>query len=253
MKLAISGKGGAGKTTLTALLCLSFASEGKKVLAIDADPTANLAGTLNFPDPEKIIPVIAMSNLIEERTGAKPGTSGSVFKLNPKVDDIPEKYSYAHNGIKFMVLGAIRNAGAGCACPENTFLKSLLQHLVLERDEVVIVDMEAGIEHLGRGTLAGIDALVIVVEPGRKSLDVANRVFALAKQLGLKKICFVANKVRNDEDLAFISKNLPEKQPLSGSLPYSTELLETDRGMPLQTAFKSFSESIKAIINKLGT
>ncbi len=155
MKLAVSGKGGVGKTLLVSLLSKIFTESGYSVLAIDADPNTNLAATLGFPEPEKITPISEMKDLIEERTGVQPGKTAPFFKLNPKVDDIPEKYALERNGIKLMVMGRMKKGGAGCYCPENALLQALVTHLLLASDEVVILDMEAGIEHLGRATAKG--------------------------------------------------------------------------------------------------
>ena len=184
MKIAISGKGGVGKTLLAAFLAQTFASNGYSVIAIDADPDANLAATLGFPNPEKITPISELSDLIEERVGVRPGTSGSFFKLNPKVDDLPENYSVKMDGIRIMSIGRIKRGGTGCYCPEGALLQALLSHLLLQRDEVVILDMEAGIEHLGRGTVEAVDQLIIVVEPGRRSLETAQTINKLAQDLG---------------------------------------------------------------------
>ncbi len=172
MKIAISGKGGVGKTLLASLLSKTFAESGYSVIAIDADPAANLAATLGFPHPEEITPISEMKELIEERTGARPGESAPYFKLNPKVDDIPEKYAQKHNGIRLMRMGGIKGGGSGCYCAENTRVKALISHLLMARNEVVIMDMTAGIEHLGRATARAVDQLIVVVEPGQLHLRV---------------------------------------------------------------------------------
>jgi CO dehydrogenase maturation factor len=181
MKLAISGKGGVGKTLLAALLTREFARNKYKVLAIDADPDTNLAAALGFPHPEEITPISEMKELIEERTGSKGGQPGSLFKLNPKVDDIPEKYAQSQDGIRLMVMGKLKKGGSGCYCSENTLLQSLMTHLLVARNEVVILDMAAGIEHLTRATARAVDALIVVVEPGSKSIDTALRVKTRAR------------------------------------------------------------------------
>src|SRR3990172_2593128 len=212
MKLAITGKGGVGKTTLSSVLSRLYAAEGRRVIAVDADPDANLAAALGITKEEtaKIRPIAEITELIEERTGAKPGTSGGIFKLNPKVDDIPEEFGYRFNNIVLLITGKSKEAASGCYCPENVFLIRLLRHLVVNRDEIVIVDMEAGIEHLTRGTTEAVDAFIVVVEPGQRSIQTANTVKELAKGLGVRKVFVVANKVRGEEDINFIRKLLPD-------------------------------------------
>lgn len=227
MKIAIGGKGGVGKTLLAALLSKSFAGSGYSVIAIDADPDGNLAATLGFPHPERIVPISEMSDLIEERTGAKPGKSGGFFKLNPKVDDLPDEYSQEHGGIKLMVMGRLKRGGSGCYCPENALLRALVTHLLLARDEVVILDMEAGIEHLGRATAKAVDRLIIVVEPGRRSVDSAYRVCKLAKDIALENIAVVGNKVRSPEDREFLISSLAGFEFL-GFIPYDQAIVDAD-------------------------
>src|SRR4030043_625647 len=205
MKIAITGKGGVGKTTLASLLSHIFAAEGKRVIAVDADPDANLASALGIPkdESEKIRPVADMAELIEERTGAKVGSMGGMFKLNPKVDDLPEGIGYHLNSIILLTMGKSKAAASGCYCPENALLRRLLSHLVIERSEVVIVDMEAGIEHLTRGIAVSVDAFIVVVEPGQRSMQTARAVFEMADKLDIQKVFVVANKVRGSEDLSF--------------------------------------------------
>jgi CO dehydrogenase maturation factor len=229
VKIAITGKGGVGKTTLSALLSYIFSSEGKKVIAVDADPDANLPQALGIsPDEsEGIRPIAEINELIEERTGAKPGTSGGIFKINPKVDDIPEGFGYRLDGITLLVMGKSKTAASGCYCPENALLRRLLKHLIVERDEVVIVDMEAGIEHLTRGTAEGVDAFIVVVEPGQRSLQTAGQVRSLSQGLGVEKIFVVANKVRDDNDISFI-KNAIGDMELAGTMSFSNDIMEAD-------------------------
>ena len=227
MKIAISGKGGVGKTLLASLLAKIFAESGYSVIAIDADPDANLATTLGFPHPEKITPISEMSDLIEERTGARPGQSAPYFKLNPKVDDIPEKYAVKQKGIRLMRMGRIKKGGTGCYCPENNLLKALLAHLLVARKEVVILDMDAGIEHLGRGTAGTVDKLIVVVEPGRRSIETAVNIEKLAAEIGLQHVAVVGNKVRNQSDREFLISSLPGFQFL-GFIPYDQAVVDAD-------------------------
>jgi CO dehydrogenase maturation factor len=231
MKIAITGKGGVGKTTLSSALARAFSEDGNKVLAVDADPDANLAQSLGIPQEviARIRPIAEMTDLVEERTGAKPGAGGSVFKLNPKVDDIPDDFSYNHKGIKLLVMGRAKSGGAGCYCPENVLLKSLVRHIILRRGEVVVLDMEAGIEHLTRGTSSAVDALIVVVEPGGRSVQTARQVQSLANDLGIGKVYVVGNKVRSADDREFIRKSLPGME-LLGFMSYSQEVIEADLG-----------------------
>ena len=227
MKLAVSGKGGVGKTTFAALLIRTLNEHGKHVLAIDADPDANLAAALGVPDADKIIPIAEMKELIFERTEAKPGSIGGFFKLNPKVDDLPDALSAKLGNIKLMRLGGVQKGGSGCICPESTLLRALVTHIVLARDEIVVMDMEAGIEHLGRATASAVDKLIVVVEPGRRSMDTAGHIQKLASEIGLKNIVMVGNKIRSPKDEAFLQKHLKDFEFL-GFIPYDDALIEAD-------------------------
>lgn len=229
MKIAITGKGGVGKTTLSSILSHLYAAEGRRVIAVDADPDANLAAALGVPREEaaKIRPIAEMADLIEERMGARPGKSGGVFKLNPRVDDIPDEVGYRLNNIVLLITGKSKEAASGCYCPENVFLRRLLKHLVVNRDEVVIADMEAGIEHLTRGTTEAVDAFIVVVEPGQRSIQTANTVKNLAKGLGVRNVFVVGNKVRSEEDLEFIRSQLTDVQ-LLGAIRFSHEIMQSD-------------------------
>lgn len=229
MKIAITGKGGVGKTTLSGLLARLYASDGKKVLAVDADPDANLASALGV-SPEraaKAIPLAEQSDMIEERTGSRPGAPGGMFSINPKVDDIPESYGLEHQGVRLLVMGKSKEAAAGCYCPEHVLLRRLISHLILRRDEVVILDMEAGIEHLTRGTASGVNAFIVVVEPGQRSLQTAHHVEGLAKGLGIKDVFIVGNKIRHDTDKEFIARHLPGMKIL-GFMSYADDTVKAD-------------------------
>jgi CO dehydrogenase maturation factor len=246
MKIAISGKGGVGKTLLSAFLAQIFAESGFSVIAIDADPDANLASTLGFADPDKITPISEMSDLIEERVGVRPGQSGSFFKLNPRVDDLPEEYSVRHDGIRLMVMGRIKRGGTGCYCPEGALLQALLSHLLLQRDEVVIMDMEAGIEHLSRGTTRAVDRLIIVVEPGRRSIETAQTIIKLARDLGVENPAIVGNKIRNEADRQFIRSSLPGMDIL-GFISYNQAI--TDADLADKSLFTASPETVAEVRN----
>jgi len=251
MKIAISGKGGVGKTLLAASLSQIFAGAGYSVIAIDADPDANLASTLGYPNPEEITPISELGDLIEERTGMKPGQSGAFFKLNPKVDDLPEDYSVKLDGIKLMVMGRIKRGGTGCYCPEGALLQALLSHLLIHRDEVVILDMEAGIEHLARGTAKSVDRLIVVVEPGRRSIETAGTIDRLARDLGMNKITVVGNKIRNKADEEFIMSSLSGFEFL-GFIPYDQAIVDADlTNRPILGASPRLKEEVKNIYDKL--
>ena len=251
MKIAITGKGGVGKTLLASSLARVFAESGYTVLAIDADPNANLAATLGFPHPEKIVPISEMKDLIAERTETQPGKIGAYFKLNPKVDDLPEKYWQELNGIKLMVMGRIKRGGSGCYCPENALLKALISHLLLARNEVIIMDMEAGIEHLGRATASAVDRLIIVVEPGRRSLETAHTIKGLAKDIEIRNMAVVGNKVRSQPDREFLISSLPDFEFL-GFIPYDQAIVDADLGnRPLLDASPQVTEEVKKIYRKL--
>jgi CO dehydrogenase maturation factor len=244
MKVAISGKGGVGKTLLTAHLAKIFAESGYSVLAIDADPSANLGATLGFPHPQEIVPISEMDALIEERTGARPGKLAPFFKLNPKVDDLPEKYWVEHKGIKLMVMGRIKKGGSGCYCPENALLQALVNHLLLQRNEVVILDMEAGVEHLGRATAKAVDKLIIVVEPGRRSIETAHAISKLAQDIGLHNIAVVGNKVRSQAEKEFLISSLSNFKFL-GFISYDQAVVDAD------LANVSVVDSSQQIINEV--
>jgi len=252
VKLAISGKGGVGKTTLAAVLARLFADDGQPVTAIDADLDSNLASALGVANADKIVPIVEMKDLIAERTEAGPRGYGKLFKLNPTVSDIPEKYGVRHKGVRLMVLGAPKRGGAGCACPENVFLKTLMNHLVLQRDETLIVDMEAGTEHLGRATCEAMDAMIVVVEPGRRSTAVAEHVQQMAKDIGVKRIFLVANKVRSPKDLETLREALPKGAPLLGSISFDEQLMTADlEGRPVDEVGGKLFDEVKVIRGEL--
>jgi CO dehydrogenase maturation factor len=251
MKLAVSGKGGVGKTTFSSLLARTMSDRGKTVLAIDADPDANLAAAIGIADADKVTPIADMKELIFERTGAKPGTIGGFFKLNPKVDDIPDTLSVKLDNIKLMRLGSVKKGGSGCLCPESTLLKALVTHVVLGRDEMVIMDMEAGIEHLGRATAQSVDKLIVVVEPGRRSIDTAEHIRRLASEIRLNQVAIVGNKIRGSKDEEFLRTHLPDFEFL-GFLPYDDTLIEADLSgtSPYDTP-STAKQVVEAIIDRL--
>jgi len=230
-KVAVAGKGGVGKTTVVGSLARIWARDGLRVLAVDADPAAHLHSVLEIPVDRLPGPISSELDMIEERTGARPGTaSGPFYKLNPRVDDIPERYSaVGADGVRLLVLGTIKSAGSGCFCPENAVLKGLLEHLILERDEAVLVDMEAGLEQFGRSTCRGVDMLLVVVGPGARSIDTAARISVLAEEMGVRRTRIVANGIvdgsQEDSVRAALSARSLE---LMSSLPYSEVVAQAD-------------------------
>lgn len=228
MKLAITGKGGVGKTTLASTLARLYADEGRTVLAADVDPDANLGLALGLSQEEvdAIVPISKMRGLAEERTGATG--PGKFYKLNPYVADIPDIYAKDINGVKLLVMGTVDVGGTGCVCPEHVMLKAVLSSLTYRKNDVVIMDMEAGLEHLGRGTAANMDQFIVVIEPGARSVQTYRNVKRLASDLGVKQVRVVANKVRDEADEEFVRRSIPPED-LLGMLHYNTEVIDADR------------------------
>jgi len=250
MKIAVSGKGGAGKTLVSGLLAWSFADDGYQVIAIDADPDANLATTLGFGPETGITPLSQLKELIKDRTSAGEGEAG-YFKLNPHVGDIPEKYSVQRDGIRLLVMGQVKKGGAGCYCPENSLLGSLMAHLILGRDEVVIMDMAAGIEHLNRGTARRVDILLVVTEPSRASIETTKRIQELARDIGLDNLTVVGNKIRSQTEKDFLVSALPGFQ-FSGFIPYDQAITNAEvHNGSLKSASPSINQAVKDIYRKL--
>ena len=246
-KIAVTGKGGVGKTTLTALMALRLAERGRKVLLVDADPNTTLAAALGFPSPDSIVPIADMKELISERMGARPGGTDVYFKLNPAVDDLPAKYCVEQNGLKLIVMGLVTRGGAGCKCAENVFLKALLSHILLGPTEDVLVDMEAGLEHLGRGTASAVDGLIVVVHPELRSIETLGRIRRLANDLGLKRCWPVANRVAGDGDRSFLFSKVPQDE-LIALVPYSETIVKAGRG---ESALRSVEPAVWRAIDSV--
>lgn len=227
MKVAVTGKGGVGKTTFASVLCRLYADEGRKVLAADVDPDANLGLALGLSEEEvnSIVPVSRMKELARERTAAN--ASNTFYKLNPEVSDLPDALSRDVNGVKLLVMGTVDTGGSGCVCPEHVLLKAILSNLVFRKDDVVVMDMEAGLEHLGRGTASMMDQFIAVIEPGARSVQTYTRIKGLARDIGITKVRVVANKVREKRDEEFIRSRIPDEDFL-GFIHYSPLVIEAD-------------------------
>ncbi len=246
MKIAVTGKGGVGKTTLASTLSSIF-SRKYKVFAIDADPDMNLASSLGIR--EEIIPISKMKDLIKDRTGAEPGSSfGEIFKINPKISDLPDSLSidYDPEGrLKLLVMGTVDKGGDGCICPASVLLKAMLRHMILKKDEIIILDMEAGIEHLGRKTAESVDIMIVVVEPGLKSLETARRIKKLAKDIGIKNLQAVINKVSSAAEEEFVQEKLKElKIEVLGSIPQDQSVVRADMEAKPLTAYDNSPASM---------
>jgi CO dehydrogenase maturation factor len=230
-----------------------LADRGKKVLAIDADPDSNLASAIGLPKEAlaKLLPIASMTSLIEERTGAKKGTFGSLLKLNPKVDDLPDAMGVTYQGVKLLLLGCIPQGGGGCFCPENVLLKNLVRHLLVQKEEAFIIDMEAGLEHLGRGSTGFVDALIIVVEPGQRAINTAKQIKKLGEDLHIKNMMIVGNKINSDQDRQIIEENLSEF-PVLGHMSFNPKILQADReGKSPYDMDEKIKEEVRTILEEL--
>ncbi len=222
MKIAVSGKGGAGKTTVAAGLVYLLARDGYTVYAVDADPDATLGLTLGFPPAElaRVTPLVELKEVIQEKSGG----SGAYFNLNPDVDDVIAAYSLSRGNIRLMLMGGVKQGGSACYCRENSFLNAVLNTL-LDKQEAVVLDMSAGIEHLTRGTAQGVDLIIVVAEPTRAGVKTAGLVCKLARELGIAGIKVLGNKIRREEEKEFIRRHLPG-ETIAGFLPYADKVWE---------------------------
>lgn len=251
LKVAFCGKGGVGKTTVAALFIRALAAEGRRVVAVDADPVPSLATALGFPQDLRPEPVSALHDLIDERTGAQPGW-GSLFRLNPRVDDLPERLGATRGNVRLLVMGTVEKGGSGCVCPASVMLKALVSHLLLAADEAVVMDMEAGVEHLGRGTAAAVDRMVVVVDPGQRSQEAARRIRGLAADLGVTSLGMVVNRVRSAAEVEGVRAALPELE-LLGAVPFDAAILDADRaGAPPYSELARMPAELASAIAAIG-
>jgi CO dehydrogenase maturation factor len=251
MKLAIVGKGGVGKTTLAAALSRHLAALRRSVIAVDADPDGNLAAALGVCEDRLPRPIAQMRDLVLERTEAKDEGAGLMFKINPKVDDIPQQFAVDADGVRLLVLGSVELGGKGCMCPESAVLKALMQHLLLRVPDDVILDMEAGLEHIGRASARGVEAMISVVEPGMRSVQTALRIHQLAKDIGIVRTFVVANKIRQPHELDVLRQAL-DGQAIIGTLPYNAELARADlEGRPLGMEDRAWADAVGHLVRAL--
>ncbi|MCP4453741.1 MAG: AAA family ATPase [Planctomycetes bacterium] len=243
LKIAVAGKGGVGKTTVSAVLAKLFSEDGLDVLAVDADPDANLCTAFGLSPDECPEPLINMKALIGERTGTGREAVGVYFKLNPRVSDLPEKHWHTVDGVKLLAMGGIEQAGSGCACAKGSFLKALLSHTMLQREEVVVVDLDAGVECMGRASILGIDALIVVVEPGSRSIETATNIASMAKELGVKLVAVIVNKVTSPAQLDVIREKL--QLPILTSIEYSPLIQQAD--LERKSVFQSDPNVVKRL------
>lgn len=252
MKLAVAGKGGVGKTFVTATLSRLLARDGYNVLAVDADPNINLGYSLGFPREiaDNITPLSDNYQLIEDKTGVKPdNTYGAVFNLTPKVDDIVDKYGVTGpDGVNLLVMGTVKGGGTGCMCGANTLLRVLIQHLLIQRGEFVIMDMVAGLEHIGRGTAKRMDLMLVVLEPRMKSIDTARRVLKLAEDINVKEVYGVGNKINSKKEEEFLEEKMSELGiKLLANIPYDKTIAEADMYGKSAMDYCPDADAVKAI------
>ncbi|MCW5199368.1 AAA family ATPase [Desulfobulbus sp. F1] len=248
MKIAVSGKGGVGKTTIMALLAGELRKQGREVLVIDADPSPHMAQTLGIGDTDNVRPIAEMGKLLAERAGKSQGSP--FYNLNPEVNDLLRDFMIEQDGIRLMILGAVQTAEGGCACPENHVLRKMLKKMLLTAKEVVLVDMEAGIEHLGRGTVAGVDCLLIVVIPSKSGVRTALKIKKMADDVRIPQVYFVGNLIQSADDRAFLSKELGE-EPIA-FFPDSSAVRQAERAeQPVITVSEGLEDAPHLLLTKL--
>jgi len=249
MKIAFTGKGGVGKTTVAGLLIRSLAKDNRRVLAVDCDPDANLAGALGFPNAEEIVPISKMKDLMHQRMEIKNGAP-ILYKMNPRIDDIPEKFKSKRGSVELITIGTVEKGGSGCICPESVFIKNLLSEIVLGESENIVMDMDPGIEHIGRQTAKSVDNFVVIIEPSTKSVQTANKIKKLSSDIGVKEVFIIGNKIRSKKDAAFIKASF-EKDAILGMIPLSDEILDADKTKKREIEDEKVISEIKKVKNAL--
>ena len=238
MKIAVAGKGGVGKTFVSATLSRILARDGYSVLAVDADPNLNLAYSLGvgYDVADNIVPLSENNDLVKEKTGVAPEEAlGNMFNMNPRVSDIVDRFGVtAPDDVKLLVMGTVKGGGTGCMCGANAMLRVLIQHMLIQRGEVLVMDMVAGLEHLGRGTARRMDAMLVVIEPRMKSVDTVKRILKMAEQIEVETVLAVGNKVMRPKDEKFIREKMGELNvPVISIIPYDQAVADADmEGVP---------------------
>ena len=233
MKIAVAGKGGVGKTFISGTLARLLARDGYNVLAVDADPNINTASSLGIPSDvaEKIVPLSDNEELIREKTGVAPGKSyGQMFRLTPTVSDIVDKFGVVGpDGVQLLVMGTVKDGGSGCMCPSNALLRVLVQHLLIQREDILVMDMVAGLEHLGRGTARRMDTMLVVVEPRMKSVDTVKRILKLAEDIEIREVLAIGNKIGSEREKRFVEEKMGELGvPIAAYVPHDEAVAEAD-------------------------
>jgi len=249
MKIAFTGKGGVGKTTVASLLIRSLAKDKRRVLAVDCDPDPNLAAALGFPDASSIAPISKMKDMIYERMEIKDNNP-VIYKMNPRIDDIPARFIKKKDSIELIAMGTVEKGGAGCVCPESVFLRDLLGQIVLGEREDIVMDMDPGVEHLGRRTAKSVDAFIVVVEPSINSVDTAKKIQKLSSDIGINDVFIVGNKVRGEKDKVFIQSSF-DKGMILGIMPESSSILDMDKEAVKEVSDKEVIDEIEIIKNTL--
>lgn len=262
MKIAVAGKGGVGKTFVAATLSRLLARDGYKILAVDADPNLNLAYSLgvDHETADKILPLSDNEELVNEKTGIAPDQAlGNMFNMNPRVNDIVDRFGVnAPDNVKLLVMGTVKGGGMGCMCGANALLRVLLQHILIQRGDVLVMDMAAGLEHLGRGTARRMDAMLVVLEPRMKSVDTVKRIMRLASEIEVKEVMAVGNKIMKEKDKEFLERKMKELGvPIVAYIPYDESVADADQeGIPTidyapdSSALKAINQLKEDLVNK---